>query len=553
MKNYKVLLIACIATLGFTSCVQDLNTQPIDPNVYQKFDQDRIYYKIYAGLGTSGQIGPNGNCDIVANDEGYSVFYRLMFVHNEFPTDEGWWIWNDAGVTDLNEMTWNATNDFTKLLYNRLTFNVTTCNHFLDNTANLGDEKTLRQRAEVTFMRCLNYYYLLDFFGIPPFTMTVSSANPRQFIDLSNDKTNAAKKIQCRAALFRWVLDELLAAENYLEEETEVYRVNRNAARLLLARLYLNAHVYDPEHQYVTEANALDSAALYAKKVMDNGKYKLTDHYAEMFMGDNDHNNGACEVIFAIPQDGDYIQSWGASSCLVCMTRAQGMMDWGSDDKWECFRSSPELVNTFLKPTGKTAGSIAADEFAMPGLLADDRAMLCNEAKAVATAPDSVTWKATNTGGAAYGTGNFNKGWAICKWTGCYSTGEPRGKHKNFVDTDVPLFRVAEAYMTYAEALYRQGKVDDAMNVITDLRAKRHADPLTGTLTDEILLDEWLREFFCEGRRRIDLIRFGQFCGENSTKEWEGHTKGKSGKYIVYPIPSTDLVANPNLAQNEGY
>lgn len=537
MKKLNILLVACFAAIGLTSCVQDLNTQPIDPNVLQTFDQDRIYYKIYAGLGTSGQIGPNGNCDIVANDEGYSVFYRLVFVHNEFPTDCGWWIWNsDAGVADLNEMSWTSENSFTKLLYTRLTFNVTTCNHFLDNTEGKTDDKTLRQRAEIQFMRCLNYYYLLDFFGNPPFTMTVSSANPSQI--------NGG-----RPALFRWVVNELLAAEGYLEEETEVYRVNRNAARLLLSRLYLNAHVYDPEHKYISEANAMDSAAIYAKKVMDNGKYKLTEHYAEMFMGDNDRNNGACEVIFAIPQDGAYIQSWGASSCLVCMTRAQGMLDWGSDDKWECYRSSPEMVAVFCK----NPNTVKADEFHMPALLGDDRAILCNEAKASETNTDSVTWAATCEGGATYGTGTFKKCWAMCKWTGCYSTGEKRGKHKNFVDTDVPLLRVAEAYMTYAEALYRQNKLPEALSVINDLRATRHADPLPGPLTDDILLDEWLREFYCEGHRRIDLIRFGQFCGPNSTKTWEGHTAGKDIKYIVYPIPNSDIVANPNLVQNEGY
>ena len=68
MRHINILLIACFAALGLTSCVQDLNTEPIDPNVLQTFDQDRIYYKIYAGLGTSGQVGPDGNCDIIAND-----------------------------------------------------------------------------------------------------------------------------------------------------------------------------------------------------------------------------------------------------------------------------------------------------------------------------------------------------------------------------------------------------------------------------------------------------------------------------------------------------
>ena len=552
MKKLNIVLIACIAALGFTSCVQDLNTEPINPNVLQKFDQDRIYYKIYAGLGTSGQVGPDGNGDLDGN-EGYSVFYRCIFVHNEFPTDCGWWIWRDAGVTDLNEMTWTSENEFTELLYNRMTFNVTTCNHFLDNTEGKTDAKSVRQRAEVRFMRCLNYYYLLDFFGIPPFTMTVSANNPKQIIDLSNDKNNAEKKVQCRAALYRWVLNELLAAENYLDEETEVYRVNANAARLLLARLYLNANVYDPNFQYVTQANALDSAAIYAKKVMDNGKYKLTENYAQMFMGDNDRNEGACEVIFAIPQDGDYIQSWGATSYLVCMTRAAGMLPWGSTDKWECFRTSPEMVNVFLN--GKNAGTIKADETQMPALLGDDRAILCNQAKAEPSDPDSITFSASFTGGAKYGEGTFQNCWAMCKWTGCYSTGETRGKHSQFVDTDVPLFRVAEAYMTYAEALWRKNPSDPtALQTINDLRAKRNAEPLAALDAEgNTLLDEWLREFYCEGRRRVDLIRFGQFCGPSATKTWEGHPVGKDAKYIVYPIPNKDIVANSNLAQNEGY
>ena len=330
MKKLNIFLIACCASWGLTSCVQDLNTEPINPNILQKFDQDRIYYKIYASLGTTGQQGPSGQGDIDGN-EGYGCFYRAVFFHNELPTDVGWWVWRDAGVPELNEMKFNDENEFTGLLYNRTIYNVTLCNHFLDNTEGKSDAKTLRQRAEVTFFRCLNYYYLLDLFGNPPFTMTVQLDKPKQIEG-------------GRPALYRWVVNQLLAAEDYLDENTEVYRVNKNAARLLLARLYLNAAVYKGLDINSPDPNDIDSAALYANKVMNNGKYTLTHHYAQMFMGDNDRNEGACEVIFAIPQDGDYIQSYGASSFLLSMTRGEGMWPAGSINKWECFRSSPTLV-----------------------------------------------------------------------------------------------------------------------------------------------------------------------------------------------------------------
>lgn len=527
-KIVNILTLALV--LGLTSCVQDLNTEPIDPNVLQTFNQDEVYYKIYAGLGTSGQKGPDGNCDIVANDEGYSVFYRLLFVHNEFPTDCGWWIWEDAGITDINETKWTSENSFTKLLYNRLTFNVTVCNHFLENTEGKTDDKTIRQRAEIRFMRVLNYYYLMDFFGNPPFALSITTDNPKQIEG-------------GRKALYEWCVEQLLDAENNLEEKTTLYRANKNAARLLLARLYLNAEVYTNG-----EVKAYDKAAEYAKLVM-GGSYELTENYAEMFMGDNNNNKGTKEIIFAIPQDGDYIQSWGASSCMVCMTRAEGMLSWGSTDKWECFRSSPSLVKVFAGDADPA--TIEADEYAMPALLGDDRAMLCNQAKADPVDPTLVTWQAECSGPAEYGTGNFSKCWAICKWSGLTSEGK-MGKHTQFVDTDVPFLRVAEAYLTYAEAKYRMGETAEALSTVNTLRATRHAATLS-SVDDKTLLDEWLREFYAEGRRRVDLIRFGQFAGPNATMTWEGHKAKKDAKYNVYAIPNSDCVANPNLKQNEGF
>ena len=75
MKKVKILTavaVLCVAVV--TSCVNDLNTEPIDPNIKQTFDANMVFNKIYASLGISGQTGPDGDCDIVANDEGYSVW-----------------------------------------------------------------------------------------------------------------------------------------------------------------------------------------------------------------------------------------------------------------------------------------------------------------------------------------------------------------------------------------------------------------------------------------------------------------------------------------------
>src|SRR5690606_7247099 len=80
-------------------------------------------------------------------------------------------------------------------------------------------------------------------------------------------------------------------------------------------------------------------------------------------------------------------------------------------------------------------------------------------------------------------------------------------------DTDFPLFRLADAYLMYAEAVVRgasNGDMDTALDYVNQLRTRADASTL-GALSLTELLDERARELFWEGHRRTDLIRFGQF------------------------------------------
>ena len=562
-KLSKYLLVLGVA-LGLSACVHNLDVTPNDPNSIQYFDQDGVFSKIYATLATTGQKGPDGDRDVEGIDEGVSAFVRMIFELQEFPTDEGWWIWDgDAGLPDLRVISWTSVNPLVSGIYYRLYFDISLCNHFLEK-ADVSTEKGQAQAAEVRFIRALNYYYLLDMFGSVPFTTKVSSE---------------AKPQYTRQQLYSWLETELKELETALPaQRLSDYRVDKVAAQLLLARLYLNAEVYTGTAQWA-------EAERYADLVI-NSQYKLHmtstagnySAYQELFMGDNHlyigGNNG--EGILNIYQDGIMTQCWGGARFMCCAFRDQGYNYFGSSDTWSCFRTSPEFIakwvdldeasmdTTYLNDKGKTVKRHIAkpayrlDEFHMPAVMNDDRAILCG-------------WKGNGAADTLEMNGTMNNGtfydcWSVLKWTGRYSIQAQdaptniAGHSNDWPDTDIPFLRVAEAYLTKAEALGRQGNWAAAKDLLnTTIRARAKAKPLE-TLDEDVMLDEWCREFYCEGRRRMDLVRFGQFAGPTATRHWEGRGGAKSGakvvsldaKYNIFPLPQSDVIVQ-GLKQAEGY
>ena len=551
MKNIsKFAFCSVLGAFLLTSCVKDLNVTPKDENKIMTFDQDAIFTKCYATLALTGQQGPAGSGDVDDIDEGTSAFVRMIWELQEFPTDECWIPWNDPGLPEIRTIKWNSLNQLVQGLYYRFYLNITLCNHFLENATADGDGAN--QIAEVRFLRAFNYYYLLDMFGSVPFS----------------DKVNAQKKPQyTRVELYNWLEAELKELEAILPAtRINDFRVDQYAAKMLLARMYLNAEVYTGTAHY-------DLAAQYAKQVMD-GPHKLHtvsaggvySPYQEMFMGDNYRVMGgpSGEGLLIIYQDGINAQCWGGSTFLVAACRDKTVyVNPATSEGWAGFRCTPEFVDKFIDVS--LTGTTLYNEFDMPGILGDDRAILCsklNTGKPVVKADTTLLADSLVTRG---NMGEFYEGWSMLKWTGRYIA-NPMGEDitviphgTQFPDTDIPFMRVGEAYMTYAEAQFRLGNTTEATNAIQALRDRAN-NTTPFTLSLDFLLDEWCREFYAEGRRRIDLVRFGKFAGPTADYHWEGRGGNTSEqglvtldkKFNVYPIPESDIVAG-GLTQTEGY
>ena len=430
-------------------------------------------------------------------------------------------------------------------MYVRLGYNITQYNFFLDQTANATDSETLRQRAEIRFLRALHYWYFLDLFGKAPFKEHFDDTLP---VEKSGTE------------LYNYIQTELGAVENdmYEPRQAPFGRADKAANWLLRARLYLNAAVYTGTPDY-------ENAVTYADKVIGSG-YDLCPDYEELFMADNDENEDAMkEIILPIRQDGLRTRQYGGSVYLVCGTRTSGMPRMGTTNGWSCLFARAALVKKFFPDLTQVPMWPSDEEFPKDtDRNTEDKVNAIDEAKGLTTedmiakAGDDRALFYSGVGGGKRkiqtdAISGFTDGLSIVKWQNIRSDGQPTS-HTEYPDTDIPLMRLAEAYLTRAEANFRLGR--DASADIKKLRDRAHCTKQITTVTEQDIIDEWAREFYLEGRRRTDLVRFGMFTTGKYLWDWKGGVEtgtSVASFYNVYPIPATDINNNENMSQNAGY
>jgi hypothetical protein len=247
-----------------------------------------------------------------------------------------------------------------------------------------------------------------------------------------------------------------------------------------------------------------------------------------MFSADN---HTSPELIFTVPQDGDRTRTWGGTTYLVhaAVGGRMNASNFGIDFAWWGLRLRPEAVDRY---EGGAGGPDGRTEF----FFTDGQSKTINNV------------------------GDFFHGIGGPKYRNVTSTGD-KGSHPTFPDTDFPMFRLADAYLIYAEAVVRGGGGSraTALERVNELRQRAYGDN-SGDITDaqltlDFILDERSRELLMEGHRRQDLIRFGRFT-DAGVWTWKGGIQaGRTTEKFrdLYPIPAAELAANPNIEQNEGY
>ena len=559
MKNiFFKTIAAAIVGIGLTGCVNDLDISSIDQQSSSSYEEEQLFAKCYGVLGLTGQRGGTGNGDL-SDDEGESGFYRTTFNLQELPTDELMWAWQtDPDIPQITMIGWNSSSTRVLWAYTRLMYDITLFNKYLQEVPD--NEEYSQKRAEIRFLRALHYWYLLDLFGKVPFK--------------TDFDINQLPVEYSGAEAYDWIDKELTEIEPQMAEvgafcnDQYFGRADRGAAYMLHARLALNSKVYT-KGAVEDYQKAID----YCDQLINSGAYDLSrlakngnSGYAQLFMADNDVNTEARqEIIFPIRQDGLHTRQYGGSLMLIAGARSAAMPNYGMRESWTCLFARNAMISKFFEnqdaiPLAKEAAPndatsdevVALDEQYgttiqdLLDLAGDDRALFysgcANGVRKLKT--DKVS--------------AFTDGLSVVKWTNLKSD-NTAGQNVSWPDTDIPLFRLAEAYLTRAEAKYRlSGNPNDARADIQELHNRANADAVPANIDEMYILDEWCREFFMEGRRRSDLVRFDCFTGNKYVWDWKGGAEnGRSvdPHFNVYPIPvqHTLEAGNGNLTQNDGY
>ena len=513
-NRYIIAGLAAAMTMGVTtSCVGDLDVEPENPTTKTELTSKEDYLglmaRAYGGLVFGGGVQ--------VNDEGRAIYTRLVWNLQELGTDETIMgdNWKEAGIPEVKSA--NAGPDCAMLYeaYCRFNYQIALCNAFLrdiDKGAGYFTPEQVNEfKCEARVLRALAYYHIIDIFGKGPW---VTEANTVGSIPPTFSRTE----------LFDAVTADLAdAIPGLVPASQQIYgRVSREAGKMLLAKLYLNAEVYTGKAMWQECADL----CLDIKKAIP---WNPSIEYKYLFCATNDKYVGNSEILWAVPQDANTIQTYGGTTYLSvgAYNSKVDCLPYGcAGDQWAGPRVHPQLSKNLLSTDKR--------RLIFEGKLHED-----------VTPEDMSDW--TEDGG-----GYMCVKYVYTPETNYNNAGGTATAVNAYNNTDYPLFRLADVYLMLAECEKHGASGCEGVDRFNDVRLRAGVAPV-GSYSLDDLLKERQCELYWEGHRRSDLIRFGKYTGNSYNWEW------KSGSYNGAAIADhRNLYAIPvqfeaTLGQNPGY
>lgn len=531
--QFKFYILTFLAVVGLVSCT-NLEIEESDSIISEGFqglaDPSSTVDELYNRL--NGQYGDQGN----------------RFALNEVTTDAAivptrGTDWGDNGQwSSLHQHLWTPEHVFVINTWNDWNGNQLIASQVMDSRSS----PSATNIGEASFIRALSMWVILDNYGQVPFRdVTLPSATLPEV--LAGD------------AAVSFIISDIDTAISNLPAVTAGSgaangRASKAAARYLKAKVLLNKHIYTGGS---ADAGDMASVISLVDEIASEG-YALQAGYFDLFRDTPDNESiwtlasGVGNRIFNGLHYNSTSQGGGGWNGFATLAEYYDLFEGDPNSNRVAldetaldgqeerrggvppgglpFTGRPGTENEDGFESGSQVGNgfLAGQQYALDGTALTDRA----------GAPLTFKRDFLDGGGAPNIINNDETtGIRVMKYNPRYGA---------FLGHEI-FFRYSDAHLMKAEAMMRSGGDPTAM--VNELRVIRGATPL-GTVSSQDLLDERGRELFAESWRRNDLIRFGQF-----TRDWIFKAPGSvnNDTYKLFPIPASQLLANPALTQNPGY
>ncbi len=545
--------------------------------------------KLYASMALTGQQGPAGQADIADIDEGFSQFSRMLFNLNELTTDHSVVGWGDPGLQDLHGLYWAAGNDFSDAMYYRLAQEVSFCNSFISNAAALDTETAKVFIAEARFLRAFAYYNLIDLYANVPLVTEISTELPQQsnrtdmfnfvesellaiqdiLVSSGANEYGRVDQVAAWALLSRLYLNAQvwIGTDRYADCVTYSEKVINSTYSINTNDINGNGTAYDELFLADNNTNGAQNEFIYVLNFdgIHSQTYGGTTFLVHASIGGSMNPaefgvNGGWAGLratsnlvekFAIDLDalnaglGTSTSDWG----IVGSATPNG---WNGPDM-ELYETGTNVYALYAELTegeikfrlnedwGNNYGDDGADGTLEAG--GSNIAVPAAGTYLVNLNLNDLTYSITPAAGDLRGMfhtdgqsleiedlAQFNQGYAVTKFKNIDSNGQPGNDATgNFVDTDLPVIRLAEIYLNYAEAVLRGGGGSEsiALALVNELRTRAYGNEGgnigSAQLSLDFILDERSRELYWEGQRRTDLVRYGYFTSSEYVWPWKGN------------------------------
>lgn len=422
--------------------------------------------------------------------------------------------WDDNGVWRvLHNHTWSADHAFLGDTFNELLQVV------FSTTNILSFDPPAEQAAEARFLRAFVMFSIVDGWGQVPFR------------DPGENLLNPPKVLSGADAV-----DLIISELNEIMPDLPdgpTYRANKDAARVLLMKAYLNKGAFANKQSPTFDNADMAQVVTLADQLINSGKYEVMEDVFDNFAPNNDVIS--TENIFTNQNQGGTSSGNVRSRWFCTLHYNQNPSGWNGfttiADFYDKFDPNDKRLGEaypgITDVGGVRAGFLIGQQYDQDGNALQDRKgnplVFTKEVKLIES-------------------GNTLElpGIRVIKYPIDYNSGDN-------ADNDYVFFRYADVLLMKSEALLREGgSMSEALDAINEIRGKRNVPDYT-TLTLEDVYNERGFELYWEGWRRQDMIRFGHFLDAYNEKPASGPER------LLFPIPAQALAVNPNLVQNPGY